>query len=201
MSYGAGDSEKGWRHLVQIAVGLALWSLPAIVFAAEGHHEVEMEGGFTLAMRALNFFLLVGLLYYLLHKPIRNFLNQRQNAARESLEEAKRSREEAEARYREMERKLAAAQGEMAELRKMLVEQGQVEKERILANAQKESAKIRKQAEITSEQELRKAQYALRQEAVELAARMAEAILKERIEPKDHDRLIKDYVETVGKSA
>ena len=199
MSYRAGDSGKGWRQLVQVVVVLAFWSLPAILLAAEGHHEVE--SGFTLAMRALNFLLLAGLLYYLLNKPIRNFLNQRQSAARESLEEAQRARQEAEARYREMERKLTLAQGEMAELKRMLVEQGQVEKERILANAQKEAVKIRRQAEITSEQELRKAQYALRQEAVELAARMAEAILKERIEPKDHDRLINDYVETVGKSA
>jgi F-type H+-transporting ATPase subunit b len=83
----------------------------------------------------------------------------------------------------------------------MLLEQGQLEKDRILANAQKEADKIRRQAEITAEQELKKAQLLLRGEAVELASRLAEAILKERIDAKDHDRLIEDYIQTVGKTA
>lgn len=177
------------------------WMLPGLALASGGGHEVELESGFTLVMRLVNFILLAGLLYYFLRKPVRNFLNQRQQGVKEALEEAQRAKAEAEARFKEMEKKLAQAHKEMEELKRMLLEQGRLEKERILANAQKEAEKIRKQAQLTAEQELKKAQSMLRKEAVELAARIAEALLKERIDPKDHERLIRQYVESVGKTA
>lgn len=186
-----------WVRWLVAAAGL----VPAMALASGGGHEVELESGFTLLMRLVNFLLLAGLLYYFLRKPIRNFLNQRQQGVREALEEAERARAEAESRFKEMERRLGQAQKEMEELRRMLLEQGRQEKERILAHAQKEAEKIRKQAEMAAEQELKKAKSLLRREAVELAARIAEAILRERIDSKDHERLIRQYVESVGKMA
>jgi len=190
-----------WGRWLQRVAGLGATLVPALAAASGGGQEVELESGFTLAMRFVNFLLLVGLLYYLLNKPIRNFLTRRQQGVRESLEEAEKARDEANARYREMERQLGQAQKEVEEIRKMLLDQGRVEQERILLHAQKEAEKIRRQAAITAEQEFKKAQLLLRSEAAELAARIAETILKERIEAADHDRLIQDYVETVGKSA
>jgi F-type H+-transporting ATPase subunit b len=200
MSDRTAQGAMGPGRWTRITMGVALGLVPAVVWAASGGHE-EIESPFTLFLRIVNFLLLAGLLYYLLNKPVRNFLNQRQQGVKEALEEAERARDEANARYREMERKLGQAQREMEELKKMLLEQGRVEKERILVNAQKEADRIRRQAELTAEQEYKQAQHLLRREAVDLAARLAEAILKERIEPKDHDRLIRDYVETVGKTA
>lgn len=197
MSHGAIRTD--WARRIGWVTALACWLLPAILWASGGH-AVETESVFTLLMRFINFALLAGLLFYLLRKPMRNFLNQRQQKVRESLEEAQRAREEAETRYQEMERKLAQAQQEMDELKQMLIDQGRAEKEKILANAQKEAEKIRQQAEITAEQELKKAQQLLRQEAVELAANMAQALLRDRIEPKDHEALIEDYVDTLGKT-
>lgn len=191
---------KGRSVWIKSLVILA-WMLPAWALASGTGPEVELESGFTLAMRLVNFILLAGLLYYFLRKPVRNFLNQRQQGVKEALEEAQRAKAEAEARFKEMEKKLAQARKEMDELKGMLLEQGRLEKERILANAQKEADKIRKQAQITAEQELKKAQSMLHKEAVELATRIAEALLKERIDPKDHERLIRQYVESVGKTA
>lgn len=184
----------GWWFLVS---GLT----PAFCLASGGAQEVELESGFTLVMRLVNFVLLAGLLYYFLRKPIRNFLNQRQQGVREALEEAQRARAEAESRFRDLEKRLGQARKEMEELRRMLLEQGRQEKERILAHAHKEAEKIRKQAELTAEQELKKAKSLLRREAVELAARMAETILRQRIDSKDHERLIRQYVDSVGKMA
>lgn len=186
-----------WTNFIAILA----WMLPAWALASGGGHEVELESPFTLVMRLINFVLLAGLLYYFLKKPVRNFLNQRQQGVKEALEEAQRAKAEAEVRFKEMEKKLAQAHKEMEELKAMLLEQGRLEKERILANAQKEAEKIRKQAQMTAEQELKKAQSTLRKEAVELATRIAEALLKERIDPKDHERLIQEYVHSVGKTA
>jgi F-type H+-transporting ATPase subunit b len=180
------------------ALGALSWIPPAIVWAS-GAHE-EMESPFSLVMRIVNFLLLAGLLCYLLNKPVRNFLTRRQQGVREALEEAQRARDEAAARYAEAQQRLAQAQKEMEELRKMLLEQGRAEKEKILANAEREAHKIRRQAETMAEQEVKKAQYILRREAVELASQMAEALLRDRIDSKDHDRILREYVETLGKT-
>ncbi len=176
-----------------------MWILPAVTWSSGGHE--ELESPFSLVMRIVNFVLLAALLYYFLNKPVRNFLNRRQRGVREALEEAQRARDEAAAKYAETEQRLAQAQREMDELRRMLLDQGKAEKEKILANAEREAHKIRRQAEIAVEQEAKKAQLLLRKEAVELASQMAEALLRERIGPKDHDRILQEYVETLGKTA
>lgn len=192
-------SAKSFPRWVAWSLVAASWTLPAVVFASGGHEEIETP--FSLVMRIVNFLLLAGLLYYFLNKPVRNFLNRRQQGVREALEEAQRAKEEAAARYAETERKLAQAQREMEDLRRMLLDQGRAEKEKILANAEREAQKIRRQAEIAAEQEAKKAQFLLRREAVELASQMAEALLRDRIESKDHDRILREYVETLGKTA
>lgn len=174
---------------------------PGMALASGATHEVELESGFTLLMRFVNFALLAGLLYYFLRRPIKNFLDQRQQGVKEALEEAQKATEEAQARYKEMERRLAQAQKEMEELRQMIIEQGHREKERILARARAEAEKIRRQAEIAAEQEFKKAQALLRREAVELATRLAETILRQRLTASDHKRLVDDYLENVGKMA
>jgi|Deesub1362A_J573_1020465.scaffolds.fasta_scaffold00186_41 F-type H+-transporting ATPase subunit b len=201
MSALTGNREKWripWSTLILNGI---LCLLPVVTWASGGSEAVEIESPFTLLMRAINFFLLAAILFYLLRKPLSNFLHQRQQGIRESLEQAKRAKEEAEARYRQMEKKLAEAQKEMAELKQMLIDQGRTEKEKILVNAQKEAERIRRQAELTAEQELKKAKQLLREEAVMLAAQMAEELLKQRIEPKDHTSLIQDYVKRLGKAA
>ncbi len=192
----SGKSLPGW---VAWSLGAASWILPAVILASGGHEEIESP--FSLVMRIVNFVLLAALLYYFLNKPVRNFLNRRQQGVREALEEAQRAREEAAARYAETEQKLAQAQREMEELKGMLLDQGRAEKEKILANAEREAQKIRRQAEIAAEQEAKKAQFLLRREAVELASQMAEALLKDRIGPEDHDRILREYVENLGKTA
>jgi F-type H+-transporting ATPase subunit b len=188
------------ERAVWMGMGWALvtGAAPSALWASGGG--MELESGFTLAMRFVNFALLAVLLYYLLNKPIRNFLNQRQQGVRESLDEAEKAKAEAAVRYKEMERRLAQAQKEIEELKQMLLDQGRREKEKILASAQAEAEKIRRQAEATAAQELKQAQHMLRGEAVELAARMAEGILRKGIGPKDHERLVQEYVDTVGKS-
>lgn len=180
-------------------VGMLVCLSPQILLASGGGGHAEVESPFTLLMRVINFLLLVALLYLLLKKPIRNFLNRRQQEVREALETAEKARDEAQVRYQEVEEKLRQAQTEMEELKRILVEQGQVEKEKIIANAKEEAEKIRREAEITASQEFKKAQVLLRQEAVELAANFAETLLRDKVDEKDHERLLQEYLNTLGK--
>lgn len=186
-------------HLVSAAWATVATSAPLIVWASSGQEHVEIESPFTLVMRAVNFLLLVGLLFYLLNKPFRNFLRRRQEGVKEALEAAQRARDEAEDRYQEAEKKLKQAKKEMQELKRMLVEQGEVEKQKILTNAKLEAEKIRHDTELAAAQELKKAHLLLRKEAVDLATNLAETILKDGIKENDHERLMQEYFDTLGK--
>jgi F-type H+-transporting ATPase subunit b len=187
--------------LMGALVGLLVCPSPQILLASGGGGHAEVESPFTLLMRVINFLLLVALLYVLLKKPIRNFLNRRQQEVREALETAEKARDEAEIRYQEVEKKLRQAQTEMEELKRILVEQGQVEKEKLIASAKEEAEKIRREAEITASQEFKKAQVLLRKEAVELAANLAETLLRDKVSEKDHERLLQEYLNTLEKTS
>jgi len=200
MNKGDSRMRKIFMRYAGLVWGMILCLSPEVLGASSGPEHAEVESPFALLMRVVNFVLLLGLLYFLLNKPLRNFLNKRQQGVQEALEAAQNAREKAEARYQDVEQKLAQAKKEIEDLKRMLVEQGQVEKDKILANAKQEAEKIRRDAEVTAEQELKKAQLLLRQEAVELASNLAETLLKDKIKEEDHERLLQDYLETLGKT-
>lgn len=200
MNKGDSRMRKIFMRYAGLVWGMILYLSPEVLGASSGSEHAEVESPFALLMRVVNFVLLIGLLYFLLKKPLRNFLNKRQQGVREALEAAQNDREKAEARYQDVERKLERAKKEIEDLKRMLVEQGQMEKDKILASAKQEAEKIRRDAEVTAEQELKKAYLLLRQEAVELASNLAETLLKDKIKEEDHERLLQDYLETLGKT-
>jgi F-type H+-transporting ATPase subunit b len=169
-------------------------------YAGQEHTGSSGRQIWDLIWRAINFFILIGILIYLLKTPVRNFINQRQQGIRESLEKAQEAREEARRRYQEMEEKLAKASHEIEEITRMIKEQGDAEKRRILENAEKESQRIKQQAQFMAEQEVKKARALLRKEAVDLAVEMAESLLKERLTENDKMRLVEEYIEKVVKA-
>ncbi len=195
-----GSTAVLWICLFVFLVGSLLIGAPLWATAAEEH------GGagngrqlWDLVWRIINFLILVGFLVYLLKTPFKNFLNQRQQSIMESLKKAGEAKEEAKRQFEAIEQKLAKASEEIEEITKMLAEQGASEKKKILENAQHEAERIKQQARFMADQEVKKAQAILRKEAVELAANMAEALLKEKITERDHKRLIDEYIEKVVK--
>jgi F-type H+-transporting ATPase subunit b len=182
--------------IASLVIGRPIWA-----FAAEGHGGGS-DGGklWDLVWRIINFLILAGFLVYLLRIPFKNFLNQRQQSIKESLEKAEEARQEAGKRAGEIDQKLAKASKEIEEIVKMLADQGDIEKKKILENARQEAERLKQQARFMADQEVKKARVMLRKEAVDLAANMAEALLKEKITDSDHKRLVEEYVEKVVKT-
>ncbi len=106
------------RHaLKQLAMILAVTLLPALAIAsgAEGG-----EGGgkaiYDLAMRVLNFAILVGVLLYFVKKPAVEAIRNSIESVRKMIDEAETARKEAEARMKEAEDRLAGVDKEIEEL-------------------------------------------------------------------------------------
>lgn|SRR3954471_16892701 len=187
------------RALFLLAV-LATMALPAL--AAEGAGEAPpnlLSGNVGNVIWTL---LIFGLVLAVLAKyawgPILSTLQARESFIHEALAKAQRSRDEAEARLKQYEERLANARAEAS----AIVEEGRrdadVVRHRIEAVAKAEADKMVERARreihlatVTATREL----YEL---SARLATRMAEHVLRRELTPEDHERLISDAIEAIG---
>jgi F-type H+-transporting ATPase subunit b len=188
------------KRRVQIGTALSAWLLAPAVWAAEGEQTNLFAGDIGNVVWTLAIFLLV---IFILGRfawgPLLESLQRREEFIRRSLAEAKEDREAAEARLEEYEKKLAVASSEAAEL----VDQGRREaqsvRSRIEDQAREESDKMieRARREIDlAKQTAIKDVYAI---SAELATQIAGRILRRELSAKDHERLIGESIQELGK--
>lgn len=173
-----------------------------VVEAAEGehlsHHEEHGISGLELAASIVNFFVLLGIVIYLAKKPTKSFLMTRRAEVVEGLEEAKRLKEAAEAKYAEYQKRLANLDNELAELRAEIVKSGEAERDRIVAEAEHKAARLRKDAQFLIEQQLKQLRIDLTREAVEASIAAAQAVLTQNTSATDQERVARDYLQKLA---
>lgn len=130
--------------------------------------------------------------------PLLKGLQARETYIRESLQTARRDREEAEARLSEYHEKLAAARSEAT----AIIEEGrrdaEVVKRKIEEQAKQESDKMieRARREIdTATAEATRQLYTL---SAHLATELAARIIGRELDPKDHERLIAESIADIS---
>jgi F-type H+-transporting ATPase subunit b len=174
---------------------LALFVLALLV--ANPAHAAGGEESFDLnnfLLTALNLFLLIAVLVYVGRKPIRTFFAERRLQIREELDEAAKLRDEAEARFTEWQRRLVDLDTELDQLRARARERAETERDRILADAAATAERIRDDAHAAIEQETRRAQALLRDEASSLAIELAEGVLAREVTDADRGRLVDEFI-------
>ena len=157
----------------------------------EGNKWVEF------AWKTFDFVVLAGFLYWLLAAKVKEFFVGRRKNIKESLENTKQQKAEAEKKYREYSEKIDKASLEIDGIFEMIKTQGVVEKQKIIEDAGKVGRKLKEDAQTRIEQELQKASYRLRNEAVQLSVQMAEDILKRNITAQDNETMIREYMDKV----
>ena len=180
---------------------LVSMSLAAPALAAEAEHgggsaNNPFAGDFGNALWTLIIF---GLVVIVLGKfawgPILNTLQARETFIRESLETAKREREEAEARLKEYEARLAQARTEASAIVEEGRRDGVVLKQRIEADARAEADKMieraKREINIAKETAIKELYQLSARQAIEMAAR----VIGRELTPQDHERLISGLLE------
>ena len=174
-----------------IVFGLFLQVLPVNnLWASEGGSRISGE----VFWQVVSFVLLVILLGYVLKKPVRSFLSKRREDIRNSLEQSAKKEEESRSNAESWEKKLNSMSQEIADIHKKISQEGEAERQKIIEKAVEEGDRIRKQAQVIAEQEVKKANSALRKEMVDLSVEMAERLLKESAQPQDQERLVREYI-------
>jgi ATP synthase F0 subunit b len=170
--------------------------VPALLFLAES----EGQDGFLKnkpLWRVINLLIFILILIYILRSKVRIgqvFENRAASIVKE-LEQAKRDKQEADARLGELETRLGRLDQEVAEIRAEAERESAREAERIRQAAAIDAEKIRVTAQREIEGAMKAARTELRAFVAEQSVAMAEGIIRREIQPEDNARLLNKYVD------
>lgn len=185
-------------YLALVLAGLLIliWA-PALLASSGGEHG---EGGANMKefmFKVINFSVLVGLIWWLLSKKIKEFFVGRRVEIRAEMDDTEAQKAEARRKYEEYSSRLTKMTEEISGIADIIKDQGQAEKEKIIADAKKAAEKMQEDTKARMEQEFQKGSAALRLEAAQLAVEMAEEILRKNITAQDHNDMVRDYLDKV----
>jgi F-type H+-transporting ATPase subunit b len=167
--------------------------------AAEGEHHDESIGGMIMAMGwpVANFIIFVGVLYYFLNQPLRDYLAARSSTIRKDLVEAAELKAAAHAQLATIEQKLQALPGELSALRNRGAEEIKAEEQRIAAQAAADRDRLLEQTRREIELQVRLAKKEILEHAAALSVQLATERIKKEVTPADQDRLVDRYLSQV----
>ena len=167
---------------------------PAAGHEAAGAHEVAGDHGSgpdmqLLTLQAINFTIFFVVLFIFARKPIMNALGNRASAVRRDLDESAKLRDEAEARYHEIEKKLAGLDQRIEQMKAEAAAEAAAEQARIGERAEADAVRIKETAERTIREEALRARNEIRKEVVEQASALAVGMVKQSVTVEDQLRL------------
>jgi len=174
---------------------------PAIASAASEEH--GGGGGLisfdkSLIVQGVNFLVLLGVLHYLLYKPLIGKMQERTAAIQKSLEEAQAARAEAARQQEENAARLRSAYQEAAAIRAQALKEAAEEQRKLVEAAQGEARRLVETARAQTDADIRRARDELRREVAGLAVAVAEKLVRKSLREEDHRRIVDDAVSRIG---
>lgn len=142
----------------------------------------------------INFSIFVGLLFFFLRKPVKEFWASREGQIRFEVQEAERLGREAKSQYEEARRLTSRLDSDAKELIQRLEREGEMEKKQLTEEGIKRSERLKQDGERVMEQESRKARELLKEQTAALALEIAESTIRDNIQPQDQKKLSDDYL-------
>jgi len=182
-------------------VALAVLVLASPVLAAEsgGHEGGLINLDKSLLIQAVNFAVLLFILWKLLYKPLVAKMDERTQAIKKSLEEAQAARAEAERQRQQHAAQIQASLAEAQQIRATAMKEAGEEQRRLLEAARAEAARLVESAKAEMDQDIRRARQQLRQEVGDLAVQIAERLIKKSLRDEDHRRIIQEALTRVDR--
>jgi ATP synthase F0 subunit b len=146
----------------------------------------------------VNLILFVGLLVWLLRRPIGASLGARRDTIRRELMRAQEERRAALAKLEEVEARLARLDAEVETVRAQARRDAEAERANIMRATAEETRRLREQAQREIESAGKVARQDLRRYAAEQSVRLAEDLIRRDIGAEDDARLMNDYIGELG---
>ncbi|MGI6551808.1 MAG: F0F1 ATP synthase subunit B [Clostridia bacterium] len=152
----------------------------------------------TFFLQAINLLIVIGILYILAYRPVTRMLLEREEQIEGALAHAARSRDEANALLAKYEEQIKGARNEAQEIIARATKLGEEIKEEIINSAKKDAAMTLAKARAEIEGEKAKALAEIRNEVAGLVVMAAGKVIEKELSPKDHERLINDFIMEAG---
>ncbi len=153
--------------------------------------------GFEL-WKFFNLFLFVGMLIFLLRRPISEAMRARRENIRRELMRAQEDRNAALAKLKEVETRLSRLDAEVMSVREQAQKDATAEKERITRSTEEEAQKLRDLAIREIESAGKIARQELRKFTAEQSVRLAEEMIRRDIRPEDDAHLVELNIDELG---
>lgn len=146
----------------------------------------------------LNAGILFAIYYRYGKKPVVDGLQARHDTIAKELIEAAKIKEEAEAKAKEYDDKLAQLGTELERIKADIIKAGEADRARIVKEAEEKAERMTKDAQFLLDQELKQLRNDMLAFTAEAAITAAEAVLKSRVSAADHERLSADYLDEIS---
>jgi F-type H+-transporting ATPase subunit b len=191
------------RNLGLFAVALLLLSTVAKAqehAAPEAHASSITDMILGLGWPLANFAIFVGILYYFLNQPLKDYLTTRSATIRKDLVEAAELKASATAQLATIEQKLQALPGELDALRKRGAAEIAAEEQRIAAAAAADRDRLLEQTRREIDLQVRLAKKEILEHAADLSVQLATERIKKETTAADQERLVDRYLDQVKKN-
>jgi F-type H+-transporting ATPase subunit b len=146
----------------------------------------------------VSFLILLILLKKVAFPPILQGMKKREETIKQQLDEAQKTKKEAETLLDDYKRQLADARSEAQKIINEGKGLGESMRKEIVQKAQEESNQIVKRAQEEIELQKQKALMELQEKIADLSIMAASKVISKTLNPEDHRRLVEDYISKVG---
>jgi F-type H+-transporting ATPase subunit b len=166
--------------------------------AAEAEHHVPSIN--QIWFPVINFLIFAFIIARYAMPAVRDFLLTRREEILTTLNQAAAKKKQAEAIVQDYQERLARLNQEVQAILSSLRDEGEREKQKLLREAQTLSEKLGEDARFLADQEVRAARQKIREEMADQAAATARETIQRHLAPNDENRLIEDFVQSIGRA-
>lgn len=172
----------------------------ATALAAEGHHEVLVPATipFVVVYQAINFSLLIALLYGLTRKKVRIYFSSRLETHELAKKSALQAFADAQERHAEEKKKLEGLHADESTTIERAKAEAMILKSKLIQEAEHLANNIISDAKKTAHYEFEKAKQDLRKETFEQALKLARTDIEKNLNEKDQKNLQRQFVDNIG---
>ena len=150
------------------------------------------------AWKFVNLAIFVGLMIYLLKKPLSETFRAKREVIRAEIIKAEAEKQAALKKLTETEVKLARLNIEVSTIKDRAAQEATAEKNRIIEQTEAEITKLREQANNEIERTSKQTKNELRKFSAEESIRLAEEMIKSKINPEIDAKIVKTGIESIG---
>jgi len=183
----------GFATFCMAAGGVANTAVPQ----PEGHTP-EFGNLYAIGWSAVNFFVLLALLYKFAYNPINAMLEQRSTTIESSLKHAEEVKLEVEEMRKETQQNLAESRQEAQEIVARATKAAEDAKSEIIIKAKEDAENLKAKATAEIQAATEQAKVELKDTAATLAIMAAEKVLQRAINEDDHKKMVKEFVNEAG---